>query len=220
MIGIYKITSPSGRIYIGQSINIKKRWLDYNNYNSKTKVQVKLWRSFIKHKVENHLFEIIEECIEEELNNKERYWQEFHDVLNGGLNCVLQQSDEKRRKISEEVKEKLRQSNLGKCYQTEQHRINTSERMKGNKFCLNRYKSIEEKLKISNTMKKISKGVLNNMYGKFGIDNPNSKIILDFSSGIFYFGIREASTCNNLSYSSLKKIMSGSRNNNTSLKYV
>lgn len=27
--GIYKITSPSGKIYIGQSIDIKRRWLDY-----------------------------------------------------------------------------------------------------------------------------------------------------------------------------------------------
>lgn len=25
MIGIYKITSPTGRIYIGQSVNIKKK---------------------------------------------------------------------------------------------------------------------------------------------------------------------------------------------------
>ena len=27
--GIYKITSPSGKIYIGQSINIKSRWKYY-----------------------------------------------------------------------------------------------------------------------------------------------------------------------------------------------
>ena len=28
--GIYKITSPTGRIYIGQSKNIKQRFRDYN----------------------------------------------------------------------------------------------------------------------------------------------------------------------------------------------
>lgn len=29
MIGIYKITSPSNRIYIGQSIDIEARWKSY-----------------------------------------------------------------------------------------------------------------------------------------------------------------------------------------------
>ena len=29
MIGIYKITSPNNRIYIGKSINIGRRWEEY-----------------------------------------------------------------------------------------------------------------------------------------------------------------------------------------------
>ena len=29
MIGIYKITSPNNRVYIGQSINIEKRFIGY-----------------------------------------------------------------------------------------------------------------------------------------------------------------------------------------------
>ena len=29
MIGIYKITSPSGKVYIGQSIDIERRWKKY-----------------------------------------------------------------------------------------------------------------------------------------------------------------------------------------------
>ncbi len=27
--GIYKITNPNGRVYIGKSINIHKRWMKY-----------------------------------------------------------------------------------------------------------------------------------------------------------------------------------------------
>jgi group I intron endonuclease len=58
--GIYKITSPSCKVYIGQSINIKKRWNHHKgNYN---KEQPKLHRSFNKYGTENHIFEIIEEC--------------------------------------------------------------------------------------------------------------------------------------------------------------
>ena len=32
MIGVYKIISPNNKIYIGQSINIEKRWGQYINY--------------------------------------------------------------------------------------------------------------------------------------------------------------------------------------------
>ena len=34
-IGIYKITSPTRKIYIGQSINIEKRQSQYRNLNKK-----------------------------------------------------------------------------------------------------------------------------------------------------------------------------------------
>jgi hypothetical protein len=31
IVGIYKITSPSGKVYIGQSINIERRIKEYKN---------------------------------------------------------------------------------------------------------------------------------------------------------------------------------------------
>ena len=45
MIGIYKITSPSNKIYIGQTTNYKKRLGDYYNLNCIN--QIKLYNSFI-----------------------------------------------------------------------------------------------------------------------------------------------------------------------------
>ena len=56
MIGIYKITSPKGRVYIGQSIDILYRFKKYKQMQCKG--QVRLYNSFLKHNVENHLFEI------------------------------------------------------------------------------------------------------------------------------------------------------------------
>ena len=49
------------------------------------------------------------------LNNKERYWQDFYNVLSQdtGLNCTLQNSNERVKVYSEEVREKMRQSKLG-----------------------------------------------------------------------------------------------------------
>lgn len=87
MIGIYKIISPSGKIYIGQSINIEKRFKQYEKLNCIK--QVKLYNSFLKYGVCNHLFHIVEECLVEELNEKETYWGIFYNVLNKGLNHKL-----------------------------------------------------------------------------------------------------------------------------------
>lgn len=111
MIGIYKIISPSGKIYIGQSINIESRWEKYSFLNCES--QVRLYNSFKKYGWKNHKFEIIEECSIEDLNCRERYWQDFYNVLNGGLNCVLQECGVKRRIFSEETKNKLSVNNSG-----------------------------------------------------------------------------------------------------------
>lgn len=81
MTGIYKITSPTGKIYIGQSVNLKRRFRDYKKLTNKIKNQRKLYRSFLKHGVENHQFDIIEYCSEEELNCSERFWQDEFDVI-------------------------------------------------------------------------------------------------------------------------------------------
>lgn len=81
MIGIYKITSPSNNIYIGQSINLERRLARYKSNLNSSKGQIRLNRSFIKYGVENHLFEIVLECSIEELNTKERYYQELFDCI-------------------------------------------------------------------------------------------------------------------------------------------
>ena len=52
MIGIYKITSPTNKIYIGQSINIEKRFLNYNSINCKK--QIRLYNSFKKYGFDKH----------------------------------------------------------------------------------------------------------------------------------------------------------------------
>lgn len=88
--GIYKITSPTGNIYIGQSVNIKYRWRQYRKLYNNIKNQRILYRSFVKYGVDNHTFEVIEECDANLLNDREYYWQEHYNVLgNKGLNCVL-----------------------------------------------------------------------------------------------------------------------------------
>ena len=97
MTGIYKITNPAGKIYIGQSINIQRRFKSYFNLNCKK--QIKLFNSLKKYGVENHIFETVCICTKEELNDKERHYQDLYLVISGnGLNCILTVLEEDKRK--------------------------------------------------------------------------------------------------------------------------
>lgn len=106
MIGIYKITSPTGKIYVGQSIDIKIRWYRYSKLCCKR--QLKLYNSFKKHGVDNHKFEIIEECSIDNINERERYWQEYYNVIGeNGLNLSLVSTFSKKYVHSKETRIKL-----------------------------------------------------------------------------------------------------------------
>ncbi len=53
MIGIYKITAPNKKVYIGQSINIEKRICSYKKLQN-IKEQTLLKESFFKYKNEKN----------------------------------------------------------------------------------------------------------------------------------------------------------------------
>ena len=77
--GIYKITNPRGRIYIGQSVHLFKRKKNYITRKGISE-QVKIYNSIKKYGWDNHIWEIIELCCVERLNERERYWQDFYNV--------------------------------------------------------------------------------------------------------------------------------------------
>lgn len=112
--GIYRITSPTGKIYIGQSVNIEQRFYYYKkgrNY----KTQTRLKHSIEKHGIDKHLFEILQICVVEELNTRERYYQDLYDVTGpDGLNCKLQEGNGKTGKNSAESNKKRSESMKGK----------------------------------------------------------------------------------------------------------
>lgn len=77
-IGIYKITNLSNnKFYIGQSINIEKRWIKHKQISSQKNsncYDYPLYRAIRKYGIENFKFEIVELCEESQLNEKEIYW--------------------------------------------------------------------------------------------------------------------------------------------------
>lgn len=135
MIGIYKITSPTQRVYIGQSVNISLRLKYYSSLSCKK--QPKLFNSLQKYGWEQHKFEIIEECSLEQLDERETYWKQIElDKVNNNWEQVLfcglfdkgggPKSSEWKRNIgisnnkpkpegfmSKELKQKIQQSRIG-----------------------------------------------------------------------------------------------------------
>lgn len=85
MTGIYKITNLiNGKIYIGQSINIERRFLEHYRKNGSLidKDIQKIGKDFFT-------FEIIEECLPSELNDKEIYWIKYYNsIVPNGYNCT------------------------------------------------------------------------------------------------------------------------------------
>lgn len=82
MIGIYKITNKdTGEVYIGQSTNIEKRISEHKQKRTQT---IDNYINVLG--VEHFSFEIIEECSQEDLDDKEKYYINQYDSINNGYN--------------------------------------------------------------------------------------------------------------------------------------
>lgn len=109
---IYKITSPTGKIYIGQTKDVHGRIWKYKNYHCKN--QIKLHNSLIKHGWDNHKFEILKECPIELLNELEiKYIKDFNST-DRELGLNLKEGGNSGGKLSEEIKEKIRVKAIGR----------------------------------------------------------------------------------------------------------
>lgn len=86
---IYKLTSPSGKSYIGQTRNsFDIRWKQHireANCNSILPIHA----AIRKYGPENFVNQILEEVPNEELNTKEQYYIQKYDTYNNGYNCTL-----------------------------------------------------------------------------------------------------------------------------------
>ena len=230
--GIYKIESPSRRIYIGQAVDITRRFKEYKNIK-KSKLQIKLNRSFSKYGIDKHNFKIIEETISEKLNNRERHWQDFYNVLSKkGLNCVLVKSDDKSGVLNHETKLKISLANTGNFHNEE---IRAKMGIKN----LGKIATLETRQKMSNSRKgkKLSKKhILSIKNGKQGIKfTENHKLnlsnskkgksnkclqkkVIDVSTNIIYNSILEVSIKFKIKYNTLASWLRNDNVNKSNFK--
>jgi len=143
MIGIYKITSPTGKIYIGQSNDVETRIRNYKSLKSACKKQRKLYASLVKYGPKQHIFEIICECTQPELNIKEAYYICLFNTFNSDTGMNLTSGGDSHI-LSEETKKKISNSNKGrggrkkgtKPNMTPEGRAKIIAMKTGNTYCL------------------------------------------------------------------------------------
>ncbi len=203
-IGIYKITNPKNKIYIGQSINIKVRWKNHSNLK-KLKDQPKLYNSILKYGVENHKFEVVQYCNFSELNELERYYQELYNCIKNGLNCKLTDTTFKKGVFSEETRLKISKSLTGKKL-TLEHKQSLSKAQTGLK------RSAEAIAKSVNSRKGRKDSVeTKKIKSKMQTRGKNSfaKITLNTETGIFYETALEAAESIGFTYNRFNHYING-----------
>lgn len=87
--GIYKITNTLNQMcYIGQARFVYKRLCEHckHGLGIDTPQGNKLYKAMLEDGLENFTFELLEECLPEELNEKESYYIQVYNSVNYGYN--------------------------------------------------------------------------------------------------------------------------------------
>lgn len=224
MTGIYKITSPIGKIYIGRAININRRFTDYKRLSCKQ--QPILYQSFLKYGVDSHTFEVLLECEREDLNERESY---YIKLLNStergiGMNCTYggdtclftddtklkmsktamgRASGMKGRKHSQETKDKMSQAKKG-----------IPSHMKGKKV---KRESVERMIKSKIGFKHSEETKIKMSIARKG--KTNLKKVIDEKTGEIFESVTLAAIYANLKFNTLVEMLKGRNKNKTNLKY-
>jgi group I intron endonuclease len=191
MIVVYKITSPSGKVYVGSTVDWKKRLATYKKLNCKK--QIKLFNSLKKYGAENHTFEILDHCDKSNVRQREHYYGHLFNVLSrNGLNHMLPKFGENLISVSEDFR-----IAIGLC-------------KKGNKNNLGRKFSLEWRTNMSNAKKgmvrkphsDLTKNKMSN--AAMGGKNHKAIILLNIQTGIFYECFMDAANSIGMNYNTFR----------------
>lgn len=156
---IYKYTSPSNKVYIGQTIHEHRRYMTHKRGDGDTK----FCRAIRKYGFENLTYEVIftidnedRKRIKEKLDFMERYYIRKYDSFKNGYNMTLggdggagiKHTEEFKRKISERMKENNPAWNM-----TDEWKQHIGDGGRGRKMPQEFCKKNSERMKVNNPMK-------------------------------------------------------------------
>ena len=193
--GIYKITHrETGRVYIGQSIKLKRRHNSYKNSGGSGNGNSVIKRAILKYNWDAFDWEILLYANDMNyLNEMEIKFISFYDCLSpkgfnietGGLNAPFPEhlkklfsEQRKGKKFSDEAKKNMSISQKKRWANISNEERNRLSEL-GKLANLNKVVSEESKLKLSNTRKKLiaeGKITVNNMLGKKHSEETKKKM--------------------------------------------
>ena len=168
---------PTGKKYIGQTDNEKRRKYEHLSYYNKKTRENKFYRAVRKYGWENFIYGIIENVNIEDLDYKEIFFIEFYDTYNNGYNSSLGGKTTRGYKHTNETKKLLREMKLGSKHSNETKQKMSKDRKGRIPWNVGIPLTEEVKQKIS---KKLS-GENHPLYRKGHTDEAKLKMKLSFT---------------------------------------
>ncbi len=245
--GIYTIKAPNGEVYVGASMNIKKRWgIHRYYYNKRGRINKNLLKSFDAHGYHNHKFEIINELpldVDRSVLDtyEQLYIQQFRDcgipifnIQSGGKNCKyteesnLENSKKRKQyfKDNPDAAKKQSQRIILRYINNPEARINNSNAQK--KYNTNP-EAIELKRKLGKQYyennpqvaikhSEFMKEYFKSESGKLCVERKSKKVVC-IETGIIYCSGKESARQLNLSQGNIHLVCSGKRNSTNGLTF-
>ena len=223
---IYKHIRPDTKevFYIGKGNTSK------NSHEERYKTSSgrnKMWRSIVAKNNGVFMPEIICYCdTEEEVNKLEiEYISKYGRFINGGTLCNMTDGGDGSVGliISEETRNKLRKRFSGERHPNYGKKLSKETCLKKSESMKKSDKNLKGKKlpdwwkdKIRDT----KYGEQNPMFGRTGEKHPNSKKVIDISTGVIYNSVKEAAESNGIKMKTLYNFLSGHRPNKTTLKFA
>lgn len=216
-IGIYKIVNPTGKVYIGQSLDVEKRMLHYKKLQCKD--QQLLYNSILKYGFNSHKISIVVVCDAEQLNDLERFYiKKFKsNVRKHGLNLTSGGRDYFYH--CESVKKKMSIAQLGNTKRRgkKQPQEEVAKRVKQ---LIGKKRSVQQKTNISKSLigRKLSQQHRDNMSKSF--QYKNAKKIINIETLEIYNRCQDAASSIGMKRTTLIAMLNGQNKNKSPFKYV
>ena len=193
-LGIYKlIWEECGYFYIGQSIDIQNRFnrhkhLIINNKNKSGFIQN------VYNKYGMPSFEILEECLYDDLNAREQHYLDLHFDYDKCCNLNKNAVSSKGHKYSKETIERIKTLRKDSYKKGEDH------------HSFGKKASLESRKRMSEAQK--------------GDKSSRARIVLDTQTGVFYNCLKDLTDLYNFNHRNMSRYLSGARKNKTIYIYA